>query len=67
MSDHKLDRYKRMQRALQVLAIALKEPDGGSYWPARQFLTSHGAYHDDLQGTRVLLRVANIGLGRKRV
>lgn len=55
----------RMMRALEVLAIALKEPDGGSYHPARRFLDRYGAYHDDLQGTRVLLRVAQIGLGRK--
>lgn len=59
------ERYKRMQKALQILAEALKEPDGGSYWPARRFLTAHDIYHDDLQGTRVLLRVAQIGLGRK--
>jgi hypothetical protein len=63
--QRKDERYKQMQRALQILATALKEPDGGSYWPARRFLTAHGVFHDDLSGTRVLLRVAQCGLGRK--
>jgi hypothetical protein len=25
------------RKALRVIAEALKEPDGGSYWPARNF------------------------------
>lgn len=64
-SSPRKGKVERMQRALQVLAIALKEPDGGSYHPARSFLDKHGIYHDDLEGTRVLLRVAQIGLNRK--
>ena len=64
-SDALHGRILRMRRALQVLAIALQEPDGGSYHPARRFLTTNNVYHEDLQGTRVLLRVAEIGLGRR--
>ena len=54
----------RMYSALQVIAEALKEPDGGDYWPARKFLDKYGLYHDDLEGSRVLLRVAEVALGR---
>jgi hypothetical protein len=56
---------KRRTQALQVIATALAEPDGGSYWPARRYLDRYQKYHEDLNGTRVLLQVAQLGLGRK--
>lgn len=50
----------RLREALDVLAEALKEPDGGSYWPARRFLDKYDKYHEDLDGTRVLLQVVQL-------
>lgn len=61
--DKKLEPVeRRMKEALTVLCEAMKEPAGGSYHPARFFLNKHGVYNGDLQGDRVLLRVAEIGL-----
>jgi hypothetical protein len=56
---------KRRTQALQVIAEALREPDGDSYWPARRYLDRYQKFHEDLNGTRVLLQVAQLGLGRK--
>lgn len=55
----------RLREALDVLAEALKEPDGGSYWPARRFLDKYDKYHEDLDGTRVLLQVVQLALQGK--
>lgn len=51
-----------LRQALTVIAEALKEPAGGSYWPARGFLGRYDKFHDDLDGDRVLLRVAEVAL-----
>jgi hypothetical protein len=53
---------ERLRDALRVIAEALKEPDGGSYWPAREYLDKFDVFHDDLSGTRVLERVASAAL-----
>lgn len=44
--------------ALRAIANALKEPDGGDYWQAREFLDRYDVFHSDLSGTRVLNQVA---------
>ena len=51
-----------LRQALTVIAEALKEPDGGSYWPARGFLNRYDKFHEDLNDLRVLLRVAQVAL-----
>jgi hypothetical protein len=53
---------ERLRDALRTIAEALKEPDGGSYWPAREYLDKLDVFHDDLSGTRVLERVASAAL-----
>lgn len=52
----------RHTKALIVIAEALKGPHGGSYWPARQYLDEFDKFHEDLDGTRVLLQVAQLAL-----
>jgi hypothetical protein len=61
-------RIKAMLEALTVIAIALREPDGGEYWSARKLADEWGIYNDDLEGNRVLLRVAEkaIEIGTNR-
>jgi hypothetical protein len=50
--------------ALKVIAIALKEPAGGEFWSARKFLDDRGIFNGDLDGERVLLRVAQAAIAR---
>lgn len=64
-SLRKAEAERAVQReALQAIAIALAEPDGGEYWTARAFLDRFDIFHDDLSGTRVLLKVAEAALGQ---
>ena len=46
------------RKALEVISEALKEPSGGSYWPARAFLDERDIFNDDLNDLRVLTAVA---------
>ena len=55
-------RERKMREALEAIAIALKEPDGGEYWTARKFLDNCGIFHDDLNDLRVLSKVASAAL-----
>lgn len=58
--DALLDVAGELDQALKSIEIALKEPSGGSYWPAREFLNRLEVYNDDLNDLRVLHRVAQI-------
>ena len=52
------ERVRELEKALGVIAIALAEPAGGEFWSARKLADELGIYHDDLDGMRVLLRIA---------
>jgi hypothetical protein len=55
-----------MHEALEVIAEALKEPAGGSYWPARAFLDERDICNIDLNDLRVLNAVARAALAKAR-
>lgn len=57
---------QRLRMALCTIAEALKEPDGGSYWPARAFLDELDICHVDLNDLRVLHAVARAALAKAR-
>lgn len=48
----------KMYDALKAIAIALAEPAGGEYHTARALANEWGIFNDDLEGGRVLLRLA---------
>lgn len=52
------------REAFRAIATALKEPSGGPFWAARKILDRHDIYHDDLEGSRVLRRLAELMLTR---
>lgn len=56
-----------LQAAMRAIAIALKEPAGGEYHSARKLANEWGIYNDDLDGDRVLLRLAETALTRQRL
>ena len=56
---------EKLREALRAIAIALAEPAGGEYWTARELADKWGIYSEDLEGTRVLLRLAEAALGEK--
>jgi len=56
-------RAAQLEAALRAIKIALKEPAGGEYWTAREFLDKLGIFHDDLNDLRVLHKVAEAALG----
>jgi hypothetical protein len=60
-----LARAEEYRSALAVIAEALEEPSGGSYWPARRFLDQRSIYNDDLSDLRVLRVVAERALAAK--
>jgi len=53
-----------MLAALMAIAIAKKEPAGGEYWTARELATKWGIYADDLEGERVLLKLAEYAISK---
>jgi len=49
---------RKLTEFVQAVATALAEPAGGEYWTARKLADKWGIYHDDLEGERVLLKLA---------
>lgn len=49
---------KDAEEACSVIAVALAEPAGGEYWSARKLADKWNIYNEDLEGSRVLLRLA---------
>jgi len=56
--NHAKDALKDCTEVLQAITSALAEPQGGEYHTARKVADKFGIYHDDLEGGRVLLRIA---------
>lgn len=55
-------RLGEKDQVLRAIIQALEEPAGGEYWTARKLADEWSIFNDDLEGNRVLLRLAQEAL-----